>query len=192
MTAVAGIDTAAILGEIEKQEQVTTEVEEPQVKDVLCPHCGYNKTQDKVSISESDRREFFRCTMALRPFTKTFKLFGGDLTITMRALSNMDTDKLNKKIRSLQFDGSEMLELVTKLKILLACTTVNTLEHQIEVTIPEHLDDVDIAELFNSTFDMPETMLRLLSRVYMDFDQLIDQLNDEAFDEAFYKGGGIA
>lgn len=192
-----GIDTNAMLEKIADLEETPTPVVEPEVKPVpleLCPHCGFDANKAQVHINENDRKEFYRCIMGMRPFTKQFELWNGDLVIEMTALNSKDTDAINKTLRTIQFEDNqaEMLELSIKLKILYVCKKVKTMEKEIEVEPLVNDGTLDIHAAFQKQFDIPETLVRLLSKTYMEFDVLVDLLNTEGFDENFYKGGGDA
>lgn len=192
-----GIDTEATLAALDQTEKEAEEKAQEGPREIItkmenCPHCGYDPNEDKIHITEEDRKEFYRCLIGMRAFTKKFELFGGDLVLTMTALNGPNVDAVNRKLRPLQFgdNTSEILELSLKLKILFACKSIKTPEKEIEVQIPENLDKIDIHEEFRKQFDIPETHIRILSKTYTEFDMLIDSLSKEGFDENFYKGGG--
>lgn len=187
------IDVNAALKAIEEADKAAP-VEKVEIpEDHICPRCGFNETKQKITIKEEDRREYFRCIMAMRPYVKIFSLWDNNMRITMSTLTSKEADTINKKLRSVRSDDqSEVLELSVKLKLLFMCREIATTETSIEITPPENLEELDISEEFERVFQIPETLLRTLSGLYTEFEILVDSLGVEGFDENFYMGGGDA
>lgn len=192
--AEEGIDKDAVLNMIKEADEkdVPKKEEVEKVEMEFCPHCGYDPNKESLHITDEDKKEFYRCMMALRPFTKTFEMWNGDLKITMKSLTSDEADLMNKKIRSLSFEGSELLETAIKLKILFMCKEIHTKETAVTNTSPDEVDDMDVTKTFSHVFQVPETVIRLLSRTYTQFEAIVESMNNEGFDENFYMGGGGA
>ena len=194
-----GIDVAAALAAVDKAatdlgvSAPPDPVAQQPVPVESCPRCGYDANEQKIEVSDEDRREYHRALMGMRPFTKLFKLWGGDLRIKMTSLSGTDTDALNSKLRSIRSDDSaEILETSVKLKLLLLCSEITTTETDVKIDRPEDMDNLDIHKAFSEQFNMPEVVIRVLSGVFAEFEILVSALTMEGFDENFYKGGGVS
>jgi hypothetical protein len=188
-----GIDVNQALKAIEEADKAPA-VEKVEVpEDILCPRCGFNDTQEKVTLNEEDQEEFYRCMMGMRPYAKKFQLWKGDLNILLSTLDSKESDTINRKLRSVRSDDqNEILELSIKLKLLFMIREVTTTEKQFQYAPPEDVDDMDVNAVFEERFALPEPVLRVMSRVFTEFEILVDALTAEGFDENFYKGGGAA
>jgi len=187
------INVEAALAAIKKADEAGPVEKVIIPEDHICPRCDFNATLKKVQVREDDREEYFRSIMGMRPYAKKFEMWNGNMTILMSTLTNDQADRINKKLRAVRSeDEGEIMELSVKLKLLFMCRNIITTEKELEITVPENLDDMDIAVKFSEVFQVPEPIIRLLSGLYTEFELLVDVLGAEGFDENFYKGGGDA
>jgi len=68
-----------------------------------CSRCGFPADMgDVVEVTESDKLNFLQSLLGLVPFMRTYKLFGGNLVVTVRSLSPYEVDAC---FRQIYFDG---------------------------------------------------------------------------------------
>lgn len=64
------------------EEQLNKNNDNSEQQVVRCQRCGRLSAAAPISIDESTKKEYFRCLLGQRPFSKTVKMFSGAVEVT--------------------------------------------------------------------------------------------------------------
>lgn len=183
---------AAAAALIQQIETATAPAENPEVADTgldRCPCCNWSlKNMNPPRPGEDDRKEYVRCLLGKRKFSKTFALFDGMVSARFEVLSQEQSQVLGTYLD--QITKTEMMQRATEamqLKVLFYCRKFND-----QVFTPVGADQ-DWKAVYAERFaEYGEDVPVLLTRVLMEFLRIVEQLPSSGFDTNFWKGAGLS
>ena len=176
---------------------------------VVCPHCGWDtRKEDVTEISDDDKLAFVQTILGGNRFKKKYSLFGGNLTVTFRALSTAESDMAYKQLivdaqddiqTKVLSDTTFYWRTLMAYRSVMAVERIESTENILEV--PEIKDieiDADSYKRPNTKlyalFDdlvsqiMPTEALRhTITHVFVEFQALCDKLQSMAESKDFWK-----
>ena len=157
-------------------------------KEKFCPKCGADVNEYKIEASEEEKKEYLRCILANRRYTKKYSLFNNTLSLEFSLLSNKDSHTMGQHLEKLDVsDRVKSIADAIKIKTLYYCKSFNT--QSFEVPLP----DESWEDLYNQRFgEMSEDIPIMIAKVMMQFIKLTEILSTEALDESFWEGAGLA
>jgi len=152
-----------------------------------CPRCAWDQKEVVIRPAEEDLKEYLRCTLAGRPFSKYYKLFDGQLTTKFTLLtsdeSNVLADILSKIPRE---DRMVLASKALRIKLLFYLRQYNTTNYEVPAA------DADLEQEFRKRFgSLGEDVPVILVRNMMQFTKLSELLTEAGFDRNFWKGAGL-
>jgi len=173
-----------------------------------CARCGFPKQLNyDVTITDAEKDQYLMSMQLLRPFEYREKLFGGRWTVTLRALTVDDADRvwqqllrdeLNKRIVNvadkMEFSqryrlALSLIRLETDLNVY---TFPNTFEDWNPAVETEHGKLYDCWMTMKEALSLNESSYRVLSKCVLQFSAKMQKLEALADDENFYKAGTTA
>ena len=178
-----------------------------------CPRCGWHES-DNPRAPEADLKEYMRCILGDKRFTKTYLLYDGVLQLTFRTLAAWEADMVNSVILKNEYDSPEELaDIGRKAKILFYMTKMVREGKIVEYAPPKPVktEAVGVAgeegyvpekvffdytkkgitEEYDKRFKgIDETMVRIIFRTFSLFEALQRLLISDGFDTNFWKGAG--
>lgn len=181
------------------QEPVGSLSAEPH-ENHACNHCGWDdRMPDPLEVTDQDRLSFFQATLGGIPWKKTFPLFDGKMTVTVRQLTIDEIDKIYEAAQQLQRQGllntpEERMEQINRFRISLQLCSVLS-ESSTNYTFPESLKDWNaplpqIQETVYTTVLSTESLGRILTRPIGLFNRLSVKLEAQVDMPDFWKGIG--
>ena len=158
-----------------------------KVELVRCPRCSWDLKRLVMQAAEDDLKEYVRCILGCRPFTKTYTLFNGELTLKYSLLSSTESDQLADALAKLPRDNQ--MELATqafRFKLLFYLRQFNNTTFKIPAV------DADLDQEYKARFGaFGEDVPVLLIRNMIEFTKLAGILTESGFDRTFWKGAGL-
>lgn len=196
---------AAAMGavaQIEENEEVPTqEVPIEEVPDqafaekklelVDCPRCGHHlENREVIHPGEDEVKEYFRCLMSGKPFTKTYQLFNGELTTTYALLTGDEAEVLSAALKTVnEEDFITYASKAIRIKLLFYLRRWCDENFEAPATASaEALDELWRARYGSRGEDVPVLMIKVM----LEFIRLTEMLPMAGLDEVFYKGAGLS
>ena len=156
-----------------------------------CPRCGHNLVNREVlKPSDADIKEYFRCLMSGKIFSKNYALFDGELTLTYCLLSGDEAEILSKALRKIdKEDFIEHASQAVRLKLLFYLRRWGKNEY----TAPETSELEELWKMWSERYGTQgEDAPVLAIKVMLEFIKLTELLPMAGLDETFYKGAGLS
>jgi len=157
-----------------------------------CIRCNLNQGQPSIAPSEEDKETFLRSILGRAPFRKTYKLYGGKLTMDMSSLTGLQSRRLMLLNRQLSTDNpyNHSIDQI-HLKLLFYVVKVDKTEFTppMECETAEEALSTEYEKRFGA---FNEGLLALTVRSMLEFARLEDTLIQGGMDQAFWKGAGLA
>jgi len=158
-------------------------------KKETCPRCHFNLSEDNTPApSEDEKKEYVRCLLSGKVFSKTYGLFDGQITARFDMLTSAEADRMKKALLTVSSD--EAVSSITdsiKIKCLYYCREFNGNVFNLDFD-PEKWED-EHAKRFG---EMGEDIPVIITRVLLEFLRLAESLPAAGLDKSFYKGAGLA
>jgi hypothetical protein len=154
-----------------------------------CPRCGHNMGVPVAAPSEADVKEYVRCLLGKKKFSKTYPLFNGEVTLRYELVGQKESALLSAALDAVdKSDAVKMMTAALRLKLLFYLRQFNGDSFSPPEEIPEGWE----SSLFNKRFEAyGEDMPVLASRVLMEFMRLTEMLPEAGLDRGFYEGAGL-
>lgn len=167
-----------------------------------CAHCGWNKDiPDGIEVTEADRIGFLQTMLGLQPFTKTIRLYGGRLNITVQSLTPDEVDMCFRQVFLDRQNGrtqnhAEEAEALARYKACLQ--VIEIVGPNLHYVRPTNLPVQDKGETevftrwrqFTLELDKSETLHRNLLGAVGRFNAILGKLEDNADNENFWPAIG--
>ena len=160
----------------------------------VCPRCHKDLSQPHISVAEDVIKEYTRCLLGQRPFSKTINLLDGTLQVTFEGMTAEQSELLKPLLVEADIDRAIDMKLLATLK------SVRAVDKGMQTSVDTYMADyntrkqycksvpADITEVFAS-LDAP--MLGVLRRCALAFDMLCLSIRESIFDDHFYTGIGL-
>ncbi len=162
-----------------------------------CPRCGWSNT-DKPVPNQEDLKEFMRCMLGSRQFSKVYPLYEGAMELRFSTLSTADTDVLNSCI--LNCGKTDELDIKTfsfKAKLLYLLVSMKLDREVISFSRPSFggLKNDELAAAVEEEYikrfgKLQDPVLQLVLRSMLVFIDLQNILTAAALDNSFWKAAG--
>lgn len=166
-----------------------SEQEQPQV----CKRCGRPDLNKELDVSDEAVKEYFRCALGGRKFTKTFNVMNNELSATFEALSAQDELLLNRlnPTSTVQPIDVRMLLSLKEVSVFDPETSGLRTIYSRSTEDSKKLLENPAEELDKLTENFDSVMLGVLRRMHITFVMLINTITEHIIDEDFYKGVGL-
>lgn len=192
---------------IEEQEGtgLDTGLAETAETGIICPRCMWDTSLPVVEPTEEDKKDYLRCVLGGKPYSKTYEVFGGAVFLTFQERDNklaqmrehqqkVDAIKVLAEVDE-KMAGLEMLDKATKTRVATTLKRVRMGDE--EKTIPDwkDLEEEDgvsvVQQLVLATFDgVSESLTNVFVNLARDFEALVDTLTQRAAESDFWTGVG--
>jgi hypothetical protein len=161
---------------------------------LICPRCNKNLSQPELTVSEDVRKEYTRCLLGQRPFTKTLTLLDGALQVTFESMSAEQAELF----RTVMADAE--IERAIDAKLLATLKTIKVIDKEVQTSVDTYMADYNtrlgfcksmppaITEVLKN-IDAP--MLGILRKCTVTFDLLCMTIREDVFAGDFYEGIGL-
>ena len=185
------------------------EEREPMVLLPFCPRCGWDMRQKfDVEITDRDKEDFVACLLGNTRFKKQYKLLGGRLVLTMRALLSEENKMIYKQLvvdqaaERIKTEGEWYAQLI---EYRLACSVESLHDgsgkpisivpelHELEAIYPqkERPEDTPLVAAYkhvNNKVLAQEVTKRLVGTHLRQFQRLVEALEAMALEPSFWNG----
>ena len=174
------------------EEQVTQPSDQLSLR---CPRCNKEVSEGYLTVADDVLKEYTRCLLGQRPFSKTMDLFGGVMRVTFEAMS-AEQAELFQTIVSEDTDLARILDI----KMLATLKSISMVDSNMSATTDVYLADYNTRKEYcrNAPTDVTAiiknidaAVLGTLRRCALAFDTLCVAIKDSVFSEDFYTGIGL-
>ena len=160
-----------------------------------------------VQADENDMREYMRCILSDRLFTKTYTIgeqaVASGLKCTFGVLTNEEADRMDRligEITSRENDtGRNKISAMQKTKLLFYLKKWGDEEFSVPpAEVGEDSEEVrvinadDVHKMFVERFGSRSELVSTIGmRLVVTFEQLVAVLTQSVFDESFWQGAGL-
>jgi hypothetical protein len=158
---------------------------------VECPRCGHRlENREVIKPAEADVKEYFRCLMSGKTFTKNYALFDGELTVLFSMLTGDESELLSKALHKVEgVDFIDHASQAIRLKLLFYLRRWGNEEF----SPPTTSDSKKLWAIWKKDFgSRGEDVPVLMIKVMLEFMRLTEMLPMAGLDENFYKGAGLS
>lgn len=161
----------------------------------ICKRCGRSDMDAELKVEESTIQEYFRCSLGGRPFSKTFNIGDGTLSVTFEAPS-ADFMVEFERIAAKATNEDDLLDL----RMLISLAEIKTYDEQSSGLNTVYKKSADERRklfedpkqaLLDFSRDFDAVMLMLLRRVNLTFVLLLNEIVNSLVNKDFYKGVGL-
>lgn len=168
-----------------------------------CQHCGWDLTRpEPANPSDEDKLNFLQATIGQRPFSKTYSLLAGKLSVTLRTLSADESDLCFTQVAydveaGMILDPGQYFRTLSDYKLCLAIAKLET--DSLKINLPDSVDkwqtdepppkNTKIKYIVNHIYDkvlVQETLRRAVAMIYIRFEQLGNELVARVDDVPFW------
>lgn len=162
---------------------------------VRCPRCNKEVSEGYLTVSDDVLKEYTRCLLGQRPFSKTMDIFGGVMRVTFEAMS-AEQAELFQTIINENTDLARVLDI----KMLATLKSISMVDSNMAATTDIYLADYNTRREYckNAPADVTAiiknidaAVLGTLRRCALAFDTLCVAIKDSVFSEDFYTGIGL-
>lgn len=213
MAKKLGVQKEELPANIPDQSDLVEKLNSPvQIKEEIksCPCCGWDITKDPVEITEEDKANWLRSVIGSEAFHKTFKLYGGKLSVTFRSRT-MDDNNLVSEQLVLDSQNNKFLSDVPVVsaglhqgrarRLSMACSFVQLSPNSFKApplnsqeALKLYSDKVGKqANLVGSAHDVlfgkwPETLYSAVFSQYLKFESVCHRLMESSISSDFWEG----
>jgi len=163
----------------------------------VCPRCRMNlydadgKAVEEVHPEEEEVKEYVRRLLSGTPFERTYRLCGGNVSITFKSLSDSQSKRLQTSLGKLPLtDMSDVRARMYSVKMMYSLSHMSA-PGPGTLSFPE--EGSDSMELYKERFgDIDEWLIGSVIAAYGTFERLMTNLMREALNENFWKGAGLS
>lgn len=162
---------------------------------MICKRCGRIELDKNLEVDEATMKEYFRCSLGGKPFTRSFNVADGDFTATFEVLSadaEVLLDKyINKDMTDIALMDLRLLLTLKEITKLDAETSgIKTIYSRDKKERIKVLDNPKASlEQLTSNFD--SIMLGVLRRMNVTFMLLTNTILENIINQDFYEGVGL-
>lgn len=196
--AVKAMDEFAAQAAMQQDGEQHIEVKDPATTAAgeipPCVRCGWSPSRENKPLQE-DLEEYLRCVLGGQTFYKVYELYGGQVKLKFRSLSNKEVDNLNVLLFKMtdHMDHAIIQDKSIKLKLLYFLARLELSDNTADYDIPELRAYDDIDGEFNDRFgEVAEPIIRMMSQSLLMFMELQSLLINQGFDSNFWKGAGLS
>lgn len=161
-----------------------------------CKRCGWDQREDYDVADTEQVKEYFKCIIAQIPFTKSYELFNGLMTVVFEEptgkLLRLQEKEASKRIAAKDDTISDALDFAV-LPALVSVTLSNDgfgSKTLYAADINRRTQIMEKGEIPAELDNMPLVSLQAIRNVYGEFSRLCGQLVRAAQDENFWRGVG--
>ena len=166
-----------------------------EVQPKVCKRCGRVELDKTLEVSEETMQEYFRCSLGGKPFSKSFTVAEGDLTIKFEVLS-ADAELLMDRYINKDTTDVQLMDL----RLLLSLSEITKFDEETSgvkiiysKTAAERIKALEnpkkSLEQLISGFD--SIMLGVLRRMHVTFVILTNTILENIINKDFYEGVGL-
>ncbi len=181
-------------------EQVKIEAEDSvqeehlDAADIICPRCNKNISQAALTVSEDVLKEYTRCLLGQRPFTKTMSMFGGTMQLTFESMSAEQAEVF--KTVMVEADVEKALDA----KLLATLKNIKVIDTDNQTSVDTYTADYNTrlgycksmpAEVATVIKNVDAPLLGVLRKCALTFELLCVTIRESVFNGDFYEGIGL-
>lgn len=178
-----------------------------------CQHCGWNaEIEDTLEVSETDKVNFLQTLLGLQPFTKTYRLFGDRMHLTVRSLRPDELDACFRQVfidrqKGRTVNPAEEAENLARYKAAFQIVSLvgpgrnytamrnlqeweGWLEHHTLVSDKDDTTARHAWDWFSNNIDTTESLHRVFLGIVVRFNQLVQKLEDNIDNPDFWPAIG--
>lgn len=176
-------------------------IEENKVKEehveehaVLCPRCNKNIAQADLTVTDDVLKEYTRCLLGQRPFTKTMTLFKGAMQVTFESMSAEQAEIFRTVMAEADLDralDAKLLATMKNIKVIDATTQTSADTYTADYNTRLGYCKSMPAEVTDVLKGIDAPMLGVLRKCALTFELLCLTIRESVFSEDFYEGIGL-
>lgn len=192
-------DKEQVLRQIEAiEQQKASDASQPAKVEHKCQRCGLDQDKEfKSEVLETDRKEYLRSILGMRPFSKVYSFYNGALAVELVSATVAQSEIVTSKLVNFS-NGSDLpptpqavRDMSIKADLLLHVHKVTTTEVGSTTFNPPETGAWDIPTEYSARFGkMPDPILSGVVAATFMFKTLLQQLVQEGFDKNFWEGAG--
>ena len=165
-------------------------------QDHICKRCGFDQREEYSPVTEELTQDYFVAALAQTPFSKTYELYGGALTVTFEEatgkLLRLQERALVERAKNGQASIADAADfsLVSSLVSVIQSPKEGAARVLYRTELPERIQMLEKMELPDALLNMPMIQLQALRSSYNEFSRLCASLMLAAQDKNFWKGAG--
>jgi hypothetical protein len=187
-------------------DAVSEEAEELGQNDTICQNCGQDPEADTPLPPMEDRQHFIRCLLAGDRYTRTYKMFNGEVIVKLKDVSPLATERIYVQLGLDARSGriitaDDEMAMLERYRLFAALSELSVGGNKVELPEVKALDDggtlyVDQPEDWHNTVTSSLMMngstvvFRALMQLGREWDQHLDVLKARANDADFWIADG--